>query len=135
MKVKTRLLLLLGLVLVAGGLGVLVSYTQLASSRNHSQALHDKLVAVENSIPSQAGKTNYLKQSDNLTKSVDPELVDLDSQIITVIPMLTDLLLPLQAMEIVVFQEKEESSQSLKASTSVVNVVEHLWILKTCMRT
>lgn len=34
-------------------------------------------------IPTQAGKTAFLKQSANLTKKVDPELIDLDSQIIT----------------------------------------------------
>ena len=34
-------------------------------------------------IPTEAGKTNFIKQSNNLTKKVDPELVDLDSQIIT----------------------------------------------------
>ena len=39
--------------------------------------------AVLASIPSQTGKNLYLKQSNNLTTSVDPELVDLDSQIIT----------------------------------------------------
>ena len=33
-------------------------------------------------IPTQAGKKNFMKQSDNLAKLVDSELVDLDSQII-----------------------------------------------------
>ena len=42
-----------------------------------------KLLEVYNSIPTQAGKNIFLVQSENLTKSVDPELVDLDSQIIS----------------------------------------------------
>ena len=48
-----------------------------------ADALHKQLLAIENGIPTEAGKRNFLKQSDNLTKEVDPELVDLDSQIIT----------------------------------------------------
>lgn len=40
------------------------------------QAIYDK-------IPTKAGKNNFIKQSANLTKAVDPELVDLDSQIIS----------------------------------------------------
>ena len=39
--------------------------------------------AIYNHIPTQAGKNNFMKQSANLTKAVDPELVDLDSQIIS----------------------------------------------------
>lgn len=34
-------------------------------------------------IPTEAGKKNFLNQSNNLTTAVDPELIDLDSQIIT----------------------------------------------------
>lgn len=41
------------------------------------------LAAIEQSIPTEAGKANFRKQSNNLTRPVDPELVDLDSQIIT----------------------------------------------------
>ena len=46
-------------------------------------AIHQQLLAIENTIPTQAGKTDFEKQSNNLTHNVDPELVDLDSQIIT----------------------------------------------------
>lgn len=42
-----------------------------------------ELLAVENSIPTEAGKKNFLKQSNNLTQKVDAELADLDSQIIS----------------------------------------------------
>lgn len=41
------------------------------------------LAAIEQSIPTDAGKKDFLTQSNNLTKRVDPELVDLDSQIIS----------------------------------------------------
>lgn len=51
--------------------------------KNSSSILHQNLLAIEDSIPTQAGKKNFLKQSGNLTKAVDPELVDLDSQIIS----------------------------------------------------
>ena len=46
-------------------------------------ALSQELLVTKNSIPTEAGKKNFLKQSNNLTKKVDPELVDLDSQIIS----------------------------------------------------
>lgn len=39
--------------------------------------------AIYNSIPTEAGKANFMKQSKNLTEQVDSELADLDSQIIT----------------------------------------------------
>ncbi|MBS3074752.1 hypothetical protein J4447_04875 [Candidatus Pacearchaeota archaeon] len=43
-------------------------------------------------IPTMAGKAIFLKQSSQLTKSVDPELLDLDSQIITCQPDVDSLL-------------------------------------------
>ncbi|MCL5733092.1 MAG: hypothetical protein M1334_00295 [Patescibacteria group bacterium] len=52
------------------------------TSPAHS-TLRQELLATENSIPTEAGKKNFLKQSNNLTKRVDAELVDLDSQIIS----------------------------------------------------
>ncbi|MBU6501085.1 MAG: hypothetical protein KGJ89_03080 [Patescibacteria group bacterium] len=42
-----------------------------------------KLATELTQIPTQAGKNDFLKQSQNLTKDVNPELLDLDSQIIT----------------------------------------------------
>lgn len=75
---KTKLpFIVLGIALLAGVFFYSRSSTQTTSS------LHEKLLAIENSIPTQAGKKNFLAQSANLTKSVDPELVDLDSQIIS----------------------------------------------------
>ncbi len=54
--------------------------------------LHDELLAMENSIPTQTGKDNFLKQSGTLTQNVDPELVDMDNQIITCDPDVSKLL-------------------------------------------
>jgi hypothetical protein len=48
-----------------------------------ASALRQELLAIENSIPTEAGRKNFLKQSNDLTQKVDPELVDLDSQIIS----------------------------------------------------
>jgi len=42
--------------------------------------------AVYDSIPTEAGKVNFMKQSANLTMPVDAELADLDSQIISCAP-------------------------------------------------
>lgn len=42
-----------------------------------------RLQAALDQIPTQTGKKNFLKQSNNLTQAVDPELADLDSQIIS----------------------------------------------------
>jgi len=47
------------------------------------QALHAELSSIQQKIPTQAGKNVFLRQSSNFTKNVDPELVDLDSQIIS----------------------------------------------------
>ena len=61
-------------------LGFLYSKSQTVKANQEFKA---KLQAGLNSIPTEVGKTHFLKQSVNLTKSVDSELVDLDSQIIT----------------------------------------------------
>lgn len=51
-----------------------------------------KLVEIYNSIPTQTGKNIFMAQSKDLTKPVDPELVDLDSQIISCSPNVDGLL-------------------------------------------
>ncbi len=56
--------------------------SQPTTSQN-TNSLYQELLSIYNNIPTQSGKTNFLKQSNNLTQKVDPELVDLDSQIIT----------------------------------------------------
>lgn len=56
----------------------------LVSFLKHSQlSLRDQLLTTENKIPTQTGKNLFLTQSKNLTMPVNPELVDLDSQIIS----------------------------------------------------
>ncbi len=49
------------------------------------QTIYDK-------IPTQAGKNNFMQQTANLTKPTDPELADLDSQIISCAPNVDSLL-------------------------------------------
>jgi hypothetical protein len=80
---------ILGIAIVVAFLFTLIrnSLTQPTGSE-----LRQQLLAIENSIPTEAGKKNFLKQSDNLTKSVDSELVDLDSQIISCAPSVDSLL-------------------------------------------
>src|SRR2546427_7069340 len=63
---------------------VLINYHGPTSSEPVSlQHADSKLLGIYNSIPTQTGKNIFLVQSEKLTKSVDPELVDLDSQIIS----------------------------------------------------
>jgi len=69
------------------GIGVLVALFAYSAHKDSISsatiALRQELLATENSIPTEAGKKNFLKQSNNLTQRVDAELVDLDSQIIS----------------------------------------------------
>ncbi len=51
----------------------------------------DPIRAAYESIPTQAGKALYLAQSNGLSTPVDPELVDLDSQLISCSPSLDSL--------------------------------------------
>ncbi len=50
------------------------------------------LAAIEQSIPTATGKALFLQQSQNLTQSVDPTIIDLDSQLITCNPNVDSLL-------------------------------------------
>ncbi|MCL6096624.1 MAG: hypothetical protein M1444_03020 [Patescibacteria group bacterium] len=47
------------------------------------EALHAELSAIQQKIPTETGRNVFAVQSKNLTQKVDPELVDLDSQIIS----------------------------------------------------
>src|SRR5258708_2341077 len=74
--------------IVLGTLGLVIITSFFAySTHNRSMMGNDsmsqQMLATENSIPTEAGKKNFLKQSNNLTQKVDVELVDLDSQIIS----------------------------------------------------
>ena len=81
-KYRTQALILVGVVLVGGYV-----LTKTGTPQAHAQ-----LTATYNAIPTDAGKANFLKQSKNLTVTVDPELVNLDSQIISCAPTVDDLL-------------------------------------------
>ncbi len=61
------------------------------SGKNASTALAADQAAYDK-IPTAAGKANFVQQSASLTKPVDPELVDLDSQIISCAPNVDGLL-------------------------------------------
>ncbi len=67
----------LGIVGLAVVLGGVIALHSLPAKPNLA------LAAIEQSIPTDAGKANFQKQSNNLTQAVGPELVDLDSQIVT----------------------------------------------------
>lgn len=90
MELKKSLpLVIVGMAIIAA----LFAYSTHNNSTSPTNSdLRQKLLATENSIPTEAGKKNFLKQSNNLTKSVDPELVDLDSQIISCGPSVDTLL-------------------------------------------
>lgn len=51
-----------------------------------------QITAIYNSIPTDAGKANFMKQSHNLSTAVDPRLTDLDKQIITCSPNIDNLM-------------------------------------------
>ena len=72
--------LLLGGSAVAAALVIIGAYS--LAQKSAAVALVENQKIYE-SIPTQAGKNNFEKQSNNLTRKVDPKLVDLDSQIIT----------------------------------------------------
>ncbi len=82
------LAVLTGTLLTSGR--ILPPAMNMASSNN--SILYAALLATKNSIPTEAGKNDFLKQSNNLTQRVDPELVDLDSQIITCDPGIDSIL-------------------------------------------
>jgi len=80
MQQKSTLVAIIG---VAVFIGVLIYSTHKNSTSPTANALTQELLAIQNNIPTEAGKKNFLKQSNNLTQRVDAELVDLDSQIIS----------------------------------------------------
>ncbi len=82
-KRNYTLYVIIGLCVVIVGLVFSLVKISNPSTQTSQNAARKDLQAIYDKIPTQAGKANFLKQSNNLTKSVDPELVDLDSQIIT----------------------------------------------------
>ncbi len=78
--------ILVAIIIFAGAVGY--SFWMIHGGQPFVQksALAKQLQVIYNKIPTGAGKVNFLKQSKNLTQNVDPELVDLDSQIISCAP-------------------------------------------------
>lgn len=72
-----------GLVVGLLAANLTLSGNQLFAPNNSGVDTHAQLLAVYNKIPTSSGKNNFLRQSQNLTKAVNPELIDLDNQIIT----------------------------------------------------
>lgn len=77
--------------LIIAGLFILVIFFWYFQSSNQPH-ISETFLQIQNSIPTQTGRNLFLKQSEGLTKSVDPELVDLDRQIISCSPNVDSLL-------------------------------------------
>jgi hypothetical protein len=71
---------------------LLVSGAVYLSATKHDASFRQKLAEAYQNIPTEAGKATFKEQSKNLTQSIDPTLVDLDSQIITCNPNVDSLL-------------------------------------------
>ena len=81
MKQGIAILFILGLTTV---LGYFVMFpSTLLFLVGSPQALHAELLSIQQKIPTETGRNIFAVQSKNLTQKVDPELVDLDSQIIS----------------------------------------------------
>jgi hypothetical protein len=89
---RSRKPLLAIAVAIAVSAGAVLFYRLPGGLSGSAEAQRSKLLAIESSIPTQAGKNAFREQSGNLTRAVDPELVDLDSQIITCQPDVDSLL-------------------------------------------
>lgn len=83
-QIPVRYLVIFGLSAVAIiSLAFFGYYASSVSEHPSLQTSNIKLHEIYDSIPTQTGKNLFLVQSKNLTESVDPELADLDSQIIS----------------------------------------------------
>ncbi|HVY72756.1 MAG TPA: hypothetical protein VG984_01740 [Candidatus Paceibacterota bacterium] len=61
-------------------------------ARSHTPVANAEVAAEYAKIPTASGKALFMAQSKNLTESVDPTIVDLDSQLITCAPNVDSLL-------------------------------------------
>jgi hypothetical protein len=75
--------LIIALAVMVGGYIVLKPHTSIANA---------EITTAYNSIPTASGKALFKTQSENLMKTVDPTLTDLDSQLITCNPNVDSLL-------------------------------------------
>ncbi len=81
---------IIGLTIVAIAL-LIGGYTVVKTAVGTPKA-NAELTSIYNGIPTASGKALFMQQSENLIKSVDPTITDLDSQIITCSPNVDDLL-------------------------------------------
>lgn len=81
MKQRIIILFMLGLTAILGYF--VMSPSALLLLIGSPKALQAELSAIQQKIPTETGRIIFAQQSKNLTQKVDPELVDLDSQIIT----------------------------------------------------
>lgn len=82
---KKQTIIISAVAVITLGLGVLTispGILQTMLQKFGGQPSSSELLSIQQSIPTQTGKNLFLVQSKNLTQKVDPELVDLDSQII-----------------------------------------------------
>ena len=84
----TQLKTSIGIIAIA----VLIGGYLVAEKGVGGQKANAELTGTYQAIPTASGKALFMQQSENLTKAVDPTLVDLDSQIITCNPNVDDLL-------------------------------------------
>ena len=71
---------------------VIAGVFALSRAKPVDAALSKELSATYAKIPTAAGKANFMTQSENMTKAVDPTLADLDSQIVTCSPNVDGLM-------------------------------------------
>ncbi len=84
MKKQTVLILSVSFVtLLLGALVVFPGALQGVIKTMSGQPSSSQLLAIQQSLTTQTGKNLFLVQSKNLTQKVDPELTDLDNQIIS----------------------------------------------------
>lgn len=68
---------------LAIALPLIFSAAFLYAARAQPSHANDQMLETYNSIPTETGRNIFLKQSENLQRPVDPELADLDRQIIS----------------------------------------------------
>lgn len=82
----------LGIAIVVVAVVIGGGFLLMTKAKPVDTALAQELKVTYDSIPTAAGKANFMTQSNNMTMAVDPELADLDKQIITCSPNVDSLM-------------------------------------------